>query len=669
MTQATALPAPAMPSRVPVTWPAASQMASWAAGATLSCVALAIAWWLIRPQLGKPYAYDEAAFAFAGRAVAQTGLPYSNVGHLQTETPGDFSKRFNWALWHPPLYVYALGYAFRLWGEAEPVARLVGVICNAVVALLVFVTGTLILAERTRAAAIYAALGAGLYVTNPLVIQSALLLDIDGTVLVASVALVTLVFVLLLRSTRPLHHPRTWALMGLAACCFALSLWAKMTTSLAVLAAAALYRVVVTRPWQPWRAAVEAPVAGLGGVALFLATWWLTCVATGMPFWFPFRILALELSDAAGSTEAWREHPRLLLEMISYVALWISPYFMLLFIWAALARLRDIGVTPLVHFGRQLARVSSGHYRRTRMAHLLSTPDSLSPQTALSHTAPVVVRQTAPRLAEVGDAFDEAGAPWTVWPMDFVLLTGGAIGAVYLIKLAASFPKYHITMMPLWAIGAAYVLYRFVPRLSWWEIPGYGVTLAGMAGYFTRFVGDQYVLFRGWDFVLPLLVWPAALGLVFLMLGAVLGKQQVPRQLAILSVLLTLSWSWGVSLAQSQATYSTAYNYGTAGQKETAAYLDSILKPEEAYVAAREVAYYAHEQTFVDQDTWWEHIARLGQRGIGEFDGQIAGYRVNVVALFMWDPTLGQIAHSYLDPLHEVSYQSGAFVVFVRTSP
>ena len=42
---------------------------------------------------------------------------------------------------------------------------------------------------------------------------------------------------------------------------------------------------------------------------------------------------------------------------------------------------------------------------------------------------------------------------------------------------------------------------------------------------------------------------------------------------------------------------------------------------------------------------------------------------MDVVALFLWDPNLGRIAHDYLAELYEVSYQQGPFLVFVRTSP
>ena len=48
--------------------------------------------------------YDDANFALGARAVAETGLPYGNQGWMSER--GDFSQREQWALWHPPLYIY-----------------------------------------------------------------------------------------------------------------------------------------------------------------------------------------------------------------------------------------------------------------------------------------------------------------------------------------------------------------------------------------------------------------------------------------------------------------------------------------------------------------------------------------------------------------------------------
>lgn len=605
-----------------VPWNFLAHAATWIAAIALLAGAGYAAWWVIEPQLTKPYVYDEAAFSFAGHAVATTGLPLSNVGHMQAEIPGDFSKRFNWALWHPPAYVFTLGWAFREFGETEYTARMVGVLCNAVAALFAFLAGTIALSSRTRAAPLYAAAGAAMYVTNPFVIQSALLLDIDGTVLVASISLLLLLYTVLLRLRTSLKSPWTWLVVGMTASAFGLSLWCKMTTAFALPAAAAVYRILGTKPWRPWRLLIELPLIPGIGAGLFLGTWWLACQSTGMPFMLPFQILDHELRDAAGSTSSWRENPRVVLDLLSYVGLWVSPYLILLFVGSGLARVADLVVRPFVVGWQRIARKSV------------------------------------------------SGDPWGMWGPDFALMCGAGIGALYLIKLAASFPKYHITMMPFWAVGIAFLLFRYVKRVTWWELPLYGVVAAGMAGYFSSFVGDKFVLFGGYDFVFPLLVWPAALGFAFLLLCAVLGRHHLARQLTILGILLTLGWSWGVNSAQRMADYSTAYNYRTAGQKETAAYLSRILRPNQVYISSRDVAYYTTDQLYVDQDTWWEHLARLDAAGIKTFDGRIAGYdRVDVVCLFLWDPNLGAIVHSYLDELYEVSFQSLPFVVFVRTSP
>ena len=606
-------------SRVP--WDFLAKTLAWVLAIAVLAGAGAVAWWAIEPQLGKPYVYDEAAFAFAGHAVATTGIPMSNVGHMQTEVPGDFSKRFNWALWHPPLYVFTLGWAFQRWGESEHTARMVGVACNGLVGVFAFLTATVALWGRTRAAPLYAAAGTALYVTNPYVIQSALLLDIDGTVLVASIALLGLLYTVLLRAPLPLRSRWTWLLMGMTTGAFALSLWAKMTTAFALPVAAAVYRLLATRRWQPWRLIVELPIIPAFGAGLFVATWWLACQRLGMPFAMPFQIMDLELRDAAGSTSGWRENPQKLVELVSYVALWVSPYLVFLFVWAGAARVTDLVTRPFVAGARRLAKRPA------------------------------------------------SGEPWGMWAVDFSLVCGAAIGAAYLIKLAASFPKYHISMLPFWVVGLAYLLFRYVKRVTWWEPPVYAVAAAGMAGYFVAFVGDKFVLFRGYDFLLSMLVWPAAIGFAFLILCAALGRHHLPRQLTILLVLLTVGWSWGVNSAQRGAAYSTAYNYGMSGQRETAAVVDEITLPDQVYIGSRDAAYYASHQHYVDEDTFWEHVGRLETAG-RLFDGSIAGYDcVSVAALFLADPELGKVAHKHLDTDYAVHAIIGNYLIFVRSCP
>ena len=74
--------------------------------------------------------YDDANFALGARAVADTGLPYGNQGWMSER--GDFSQREQWALWHPPLYLYAERRCSpELGGWTPPVLRLLGVLGGA----------------------------------------------------------------------------------------------------------------------------------------------------------------------------------------------------------------------------------------------------------------------------------------------------------------------------------------------------------------------------------------------------------------------------------------------------------------------------------------------------------------------------------------------------------
>src|SRR5205807_2666089 len=53
---------------------------------------------LVAAQLWRPLMYDDANFYLGARAVAQTGVPFSNQGWMGDRD--DFSQRDQWALWH-----------------------------------------------------------------------------------------------------------------------------------------------------------------------------------------------------------------------------------------------------------------------------------------------------------------------------------------------------------------------------------------------------------------------------------------------------------------------------------------------------------------------------------------------------------------------------------------
>src|SRR5689334_1857030 len=103
-------------------------------GVTLAIAAAVVYLALVTAQLNRPLMYDDANFALAAGAVADTGLPFGNQGWMSER--GDFSQRQQWALWHPPLYIYIDGVFARAGGWTPAVLRLPGIIGGLLALLL-----------------------------------------------------------------------------------------------------------------------------------------------------------------------------------------------------------------------------------------------------------------------------------------------------------------------------------------------------------------------------------------------------------------------------------------------------------------------------------------------------------------------------------------------------
>ena len=165
-----------------------------AAGATLVYLGFVV------PQLQKPLMYDDANFALAAQAVADTGLPFGNQGWMSER--GDFSQREQWSLWHPPLYVYADGLVARLGGWTPPVLRSLGVIGGLVTALLSYILATDLTRGPPEVRRLAGGIAVALILVCPLVIQSTLVLDIDFPLLLPLTLLFLIVYVRLEASRR-----------------------------------------------------------------------------------------------------------------------------------------------------------------------------------------------------------------------------------------------------------------------------------------------------------------------------------------------------------------------------------------------------------------------------------------------------------------------------------
>ena len=320
------LTAPVLPS--PLRWGGVGGGAPWLLAVLGAVCLLGGSLWLISWQIDKPYVYDDISFILGARAVAQTGLPFGNQGYLLHLA----WEREQWALWHPPLYIYTLGLTVALFGDSERAARGLSVLCMLIASAFAFDLARRVVMSRGGGpgrALIAGVLTVALYALNPLAIQASMILDIDNTVLM--VLLTALVWL-------AIRLPGSWNLatiVGLALL-YAVSIWAKMTTPLALGVALAF-----TRLFQDvgWRGALQAlAVVGLGW-AIFGLTWAGIMTATGMPLTYTLDVVRNEAIESGVSSG----HRLLSLQAfamgVAPAILWIGPFFCLLFVAAGLPRL------------------------------------------------------------------------------------------------------------------------------------------------------------------------------------------------------------------------------------------------------------------------------------------------------------------------------------------
>jgi 4-amino-4-deoxy-L-arabinose transferase-like glycosyltransferase len=214
---------------------------------------------LVGVQLQRPLMYDDANFALGARAVAETGLPYGNQGWMSER--GDFSQREQWALWHPPLYIYVIGTFAKLGGWTPLVMRLPALLSGLASGLLTYVLARDLTRGPASARSVAGGVAVALSLLCPLAIQSALILDIDFTLLLPLSLLFIWLYVHLEASAR------RWLWLAPV---FAVMLWSKMTNPLPLLAVVVVWQVLRGRP-----ARAGLPLLGIGGLGalLFGVTW------------------------------------------------------------------------------------------------------------------------------------------------------------------------------------------------------------------------------------------------------------------------------------------------------------------------------------------------------------------------------------------------------------
>ena len=273
-------------------------------------------------------------FARAAASVAAPGpgglLRYDRAYIADYPEAPDAGRRYQYALWHPPGYLLALG----LWRRLDPGAgdawlRLFGVACGLGTVLLTAALG------RLAGGPLAGALAGLVLALSPFAVQSALLLDAEGTLLPLTAAACAL---LTLRSAgaagggpegrRGERLPAAGPLAGVAVA-FGALLWSKPATGLAIF----LVLLTWTAAQRGAATASRLAVAGAAGAAGAVLLWLALALLAGLPPLRPAQDLVAALGQVGGG------RPLALVYLVGLIrgAQWLHPLLLCLLVAAPLA--------------------------------------------------------------------------------------------------------------------------------------------------------------------------------------------------------------------------------------------------------------------------------------------------------------------------------------------
>lgn len=267
-------------------------------------------------QSDEPYVMDEADFAGVVGAVADTGRP---VYYRGEDLP------FNVGIWHPPLYQYTAAGWQQIFGTSHTALRSYGFACVLASVLI----GWLLLRRLFPRRPWLFVAWLGIFVLHPFVVQSALLPDIDSTVLVPLSLALCLGII-----EAVIYRRRLMLLIAYFGFVLGLAFLAKLTTPIAFIPLVVVALAFATRSW---RATIVGTAGSLGvAVAIFVTVWGSVAKLAHVEFTYPFTFTRASTGkrDLTVSERLYALWPS---EIVIY---WLTPLMLILTAIGVLAALR-----------------------------------------------------------------------------------------------------------------------------------------------------------------------------------------------------------------------------------------------------------------------------------------------------------------------------------------
>lgn len=508
-------------------------------------------------------------FARAAASVAAPGpgglLRYDRAYIADYPQAPDAGRRYQYALWHPPGYLLLLG----LWRRVDPGGgeawlRLFGVACGLGTVLLTAALG------RLAGGPLAGALAALLLALSPFAVQSALLLDVEGTLLPLTAAACALLTLRAIGGGSPQGRPAgrlpSPSSLAAVAAAFGAVLWAKPVTGLAVFLALLIWTAVRRGPACAARLALAGAAGGGGALLLWLGV----AALTGLP---PLRP-AQDLVAALGQVGGGRPLPLVYLVGLIRGAQWLHPLFLCLLVAAPLALRRHQPGAALLAAGGGAALLLLGKLAAGYPKYLAGPLPLLAAVAGAALAGWLAAGARRPETLVGWTALGAAAGAGLTAPGPDALVRGAGLQALTLWLAAGA------ALLALgWRLGAARPA-----ALSLGLLAGAGLTTAAYQA--TLPVSTAY--FYGAS-----------------------GQAEAGRWLRR-------------SLPPEASPASLA---SLASRASRASLPGATLPPAPAVVADREVAYYAGDLHFVDTERWLD--AQTGERaGLPPLD--LSGVRIVV---------------------------------------
>jgi Dolichyl-phosphate-mannose-protein mannosyltransferase len=511
----------------------------------LALAALLASFCLFAASAWKPLQLDNMDFPAVAKQAAKTGLPIYYRGEPNPHDPGGHRTYgvphgMDFALYHPPLYLYTLALWFDLLGFGEVQVRMFGYLCALFQGWIVLeLVRALFGSETARRITGWFWL---LFLLNPYTLQTASIADIDSTIYGPLLCGTLLIAVRMSwRQGEPRRDPVRPGEYVFLCAPLVLVLWAKLTT-VWLLPPAILLLLVKRLGWA--KACVVTAAVTISATVIFLATYFAYGRITGLDvrFTFSFTVDSL-LKGSSGKPglvariDAFRNN---FVIMAPTLAGWTgaAPWFAAIGVALAAAwkgvRDRDKPfLQGLVLVG--LALITTAYY---------------CGQTMTFGRAP----------------FKYTFVYWGI------VVACSALLLDFLLEAWAGGSKVSKRLLAMLA-AAVYVVSALVSA-TW---------------------GKDTILLTG-------LAWPYLwlLYLPALVLLAVAPLRWVAPTLAVAALACAMSaWagnSLGVAIYQARVNYSTTYDYGQTGFEDTVSFIRANTQPDEVIASMKDIGFKAERR-------------------------------------------------------------------------